>query len=54
PIRLTRMKTNYTHVGYLDVDAIQAPKISQSKIQQNRSEHEILRTYFHWQKESTN
>ena len=24
PIRLTRMKTNYTHVGYLDVDAIQA------------------------------
>ncbi|MHA7647351.1 hypothetical protein [Nitrosopumilus sp. S4] len=24
PIRLTRIKTNYTHVGYLDVDAIQA------------------------------
>jgi len=24
PIRLTRIKTNYTHTGYLDVDAIQA------------------------------
>jgi len=24
PIRLTRIKTNYTHVGYLDIDAIQA------------------------------
>ena len=24
PIRLTRLKTNYTHRGYLDVDAIQA------------------------------
>ena len=24
PIRLTRIKTNYTHIGYLDVDAIQA------------------------------
>ena len=24
PIRLTRIKTNYTHTGYLDIDAIQA------------------------------